>query len=192
MKKIIGTVLVLAGLVFSSATVLAENVDWQNKQYDFKKIHKVYIEPEVVINKEAQPGFVDFSSIVLENSKNLKKYQIVQNKEEADAIIKVTVLTWGIKERTIPTHDSITHDKVVHYKDKKTGKEKYTITPRKETTYEYTSRTFYFSSAYEVTDKNGVLLYEHAEERSSGNKAGEDMFFRATQSFFKRFNRTAK
>lgn len=192
MKKIIGTVVVLAGLVFSSATALAENVDWQNKQYDFKKIHKVYIEPEVVIKKEAQPGFVDFSSIVLENSKNLKKYQIVQNKEEADAIIKVTVLTWGIKERTIPTHDSITHDKVVHYKDKKTGKEKYTITPRKETTYEYTSRTFYFSSAYEVTDKNGVLLYEHAEERSSGNKAGEDMFFRATQSFFKRFNRTAK
>lgn len=192
MKKIIGTVLVLAGLVFSSVTALAENVDWQNKQYDFKKIHKVYIEPEVTINKEAQPGFVDFSSIVLENSKNLKKYQIVQNKEEADAIIKVTVLTWGIKERTIPTHDSITHDKVVHYKDKKTGKEKYTITPRKETTYEYTSRTFYFSSAYEVTDKNGVLLYEHAEERSSGNKAGEDMFFRATQSFFKRFNRTAK
>lgn len=192
MKKTIGTVLVLAGLVLSSATVLAENVDWQNKQYDFKKIHKVYIEPEVTINKEAQPDFVDFSSIVSENSKNLKKYQIVQNKEEADAIIKVTVLTWGIKERTIPTHDSITHDKVVHYKDKKTGKEKYTITPRKETTYEYTSRTFYFSSAYEVTDKNGVLLYEHAEERSSGNKAGEDMFFRATQSFFKRFNRTAK
>lgn len=93
MKKIIGTVLVLAGLILSSATALAENVDWQNKQYDFKKIHKVYIEPEVVINKEAQPGFVDFSSIVLENSKNLKKYQIVQNKEEADAIIKVTVLT---------------------------------------------------------------------------------------------------
>lgn len=192
MKKTIGTVLVLAGLVLSSATALAENVDWQNKQYDFKKIHKVYIEPEVTINKEAQPDFVDFSSIVSENSKNLKKYQIVQNKEEADAIIKVTVLTWGIKERTIPTHDSITRDKVVHYKDKKTGKEKYTVTPRKETSYEYIERTFYFSSAYEVTDKNGVLLYEHAEERSSRHKAGKDMFFRATQSFFKRFNRTAK
>ncbi len=192
MKKIIGTVLVLAGLVFSSATVLAENVDWQNKQYDFKKIHKVYIEPEVVINKEAQPGFVDFSSIVLENSKNLKKYQIVQNKEEADAIIKVTVLTWGIIERTIPRFDYITYDTVVHYEDKKTGKKQYTIMPRKVTADTSVERKFYFSSAYEVTDKNGVLLYEHAEERSSERKEGKDMFFRATQSFFKRFNRTAR
>lgn len=170
MKKYLSSVLIMLCILLSAVVASAEKAEWKADNYDLSKVQKIYVEDDV--EKD-------------ENEKYIKKYRIVNNKNIADAVLSVKMLTWGTKkywvdEQTVTENQTITHTG----KDGKTSSVTIPVTVTKPGYYYYTQ---YFSAKFVLTDKDGKTIFERIDKREDEKKA-YDMFNRAVKDFYKDVN----
>lgn len=173
---------------FCSTAFAAEDADRKIKNYDFKQIKTVHIDPGISTNGPVI--YEDLFGIIAENTKYLKRCQLGESAELSNAVVKITILDWRTENEYIPKSDSITFDIKEHYKDDD-GNRIYTKTPRLVKEGGYSVLMQYFEAKYEVFDKNNRLLYEYVykEETRDSNR---EVFAEATKKFFKEFNKALK
>lgn len=188
MKKYLSSVLIMLCILLSAVVVSAEKAEWKADNYDLSKVQKIYVEDDV--EKDESVSFSDLEALKVrqsldENEKYIKKYRIVNNKDIADAVLSVKMLTWGTKkywvdEQTVTENQTITHTG----KDGKISSVTIPVTVTKPGYYYYTQ---YFSAKFVLTDKNGKTIFERIDKREDEKKA-YDMFNRAVKDFYKDVN----
>ena len=104
-------------ILLSAVVASAEKAEWKADNYDLSKVQKIYVEDDV--EKDESVSFSDLEALKVrqsldENEKYIKKYRIVNNKDIADAVLSVKMLTWGTKkywvdEQTVTENQTITH-----------------------------------------------------------------------------------
>lgn len=156
MKKYLSSVLIMLCILLSAVVASAEKAEWKADNYDLSKVQKIYVEDDV--EKDESVSFSDLEALKVrqsldENEKYIKKYRIVNNKNIADAVLSVKMLTWGTKkywvdEQTVTENQTITHTG----KDGKTSSVTIPVTVTKPGYYYYTQ---YFSAKFVLTDKDG-------------------------------------
>ena len=117
MKKYLSSVLIMLCILLSAVVASAEKAEWKADNYDLSKVQKIYVEDDV--EKDESVSFSDLEALKVrqsldENEKYIKKYRIVNNKDIADAVLSVKMLTWGTKkywvdEQTVTENQTITH-----------------------------------------------------------------------------------
>lgn len=188
MKKYLSSVLIMLCILLSAVVASAEKAEWKADNYDLSKVQKIYVEDDV--EKDERVSFSDLEALKVrqsldENEKYIKKYRIVNNKDIADAVLSVKMLTWGTKkywvdEQTVTENQTITHTG----KDGKTSSVTIPVTVAKPGYYYYTQ---YFSAKFVLTDKDGKTIFERIDKREDEKKA-YDMFNRAVKDFYKDVN----
>lgn len=188
MKKYLSSVLIMLCILLSAVVASAEKAEWKADNYDLSKVQKIYVEDDV--EKDESVSFSDLEALKVrqsldENEKYIKKYRIVNNKDIADAVLSVKMLTWGTKkywvdEQTVTENQTITHTG----KDGKTSSVTIPVTVTKPGYYYYTQ---YFSAKFVFTDKDGKTIFERIDKREDEKKA-YDMFNRAVKDFYKDVN----
>lgn len=188
MKKYLSSVLIMLCILLSAVVASAEKAEWKADNYDLSKVQKIYVEDDV--EKDESVSFSDLEALKVrqsldENEKYIKKYRIVNNKNIADAVLSVKMLTWGTKkywvdEQTVTENQTITHTG----KDGKTYSVTIPVTVTKPGYYYYTQ---YFSAKFVLTDKDGKTIFERIDKREDEKKA-YDMFNRAVKDFYKDVN----
>ena len=149
MKKYLSSVLIMLCILLSAVVASAEKAEWKADNYDLSKVQKIYVEDDV--EKDERVSFSDLEALKVrqsldENEKYIKKYRIVNNKDIADAVLSVKMLTWGTKkywvdEQTVTENQTITHTG----KDGKTSSVTIPVTVTKPGYYYYTQ---YFYSVF--------------------------------------------
>lgn len=188
MKKYLSSVLIMLCILLSAVVASADKAEWKADNYDLSKVQKIYVEDDV--EKDESISFSDLEALKVrqsldENEKYIKKYRIVNNKDIADAVLSVKMLTWGTKkywvdEQTVTENQTITHTG----KDGKTSSVTIPVTVIKPGYYYYTQ---YFSAKFVLTDKDGKTIFERIDKREDEKKA-YDMFNRAVKDFYKDVN----
>ena len=188
MKKYLSSVLIMLCILLSAIVASAEKAEWKADNYDLSKVQKIYVEDDV--EKDESVSFSDLEALKVrqsldENEKYIKKYRIVNNKDIADAVLSVKMLTWGTKkywvdEQTVTENQTITHTG----KDGNTSSVPIPVTVTKPGYYYYTQ---YFSAKFVLTDKDGKTIFERIDKREDEKKA-YDMFNRAVKDFYKDVN----
>lgn len=184
MKKYLSSVLIMLCILLSAVVASAEKAEWKADNYDLSKVQKIYVEDDV--EKDESVSFSDLEALKVRQSLDEnEKYRIVNNKNIADAVLSVKMLTWGTKkywvdEQTVTENQTITHTG----KDGKTSSVTIPVTVTKPGYYYYTQ---YFSAKFVLTDKDGKTIFERIDKREDEKKA-YDMFNRAVKDFYKDVN----
>ena len=97
MKKYLSSVLIMLCILLSAVVASAEKAEWKADNYDLSKVQKIYVEDDV--EKRRSVSFSDLEALKVRQSldemKIYKKYRIVNNKDIADAVLSVKMLSWG-------------------------------------------------------------------------------------------------
>ena len=171
MKKYLSSVLIMLCILLSAVVASAEKAEWKADNYDLSKVQKIYVEDDV--EKDESVSFSDLEALKVrqsldENEKYIKKYRIVNNKNIADAVLSVKMLTWGTKkywvdEQTVTENQTITHTG----KDGKTSSVTIPCNSNKTRLLYYTQ---YFSAKFVLTDKDGKTIFERIDKREDEKK----------------------
>lgn len=188
MKKYLSSMLVMMCILLSAVVASAEKAEWKADNYNINKVQKIYIED--VVEKGDNVSFLELEDLKIrqsldENEKYIKKYRIVNNKEIADAVLSVKMLSWGTNKRWV-NEEKVTEDQTITHtgKDGKTSSVTIPVTVTKPGYYYYTQ---YFSAKFVLTDKDGNIIFERIDKRED-EKNAYDMFNRAVKDFYKDVN----
>lgn len=188
MKKYLSSMLVMMCILLSAVVVSAEKAEWRADNYNINKVQKIYVED--VVEKGDNVSFSELEDLKIrqsldENEKYIKKYRIVNNKEIADAVLSVKMLSWGTNKRWV-NEEKVTENQTITHtgKDGKTSSVTIPVTVTKPGYYYYTQ---YFSAKFVLTDKDGNIIFERIDKRED-EKNAYDMFNRAVKDFYKDVN----
>lgn len=188
MKKYLSSMLVMMCILLSAVVASAEKAEWRADNYNINKVQKIYVED--VVEKGDNVSFSELEDLKIrqsldENEKYIKKYRIVNNKEIADAVLSVKMLSWGTNKRWV-NEEKVTEDQTITHtgKDGKTSSVTIPVTVTKPGYYYYTQ---YFSAKFVLTDKDGNIIFERIDKRED-EKNAYDMFNRAVKDFYKDVN----
>lgn len=188
MKKYLSSMLVMMCILLSAVVVSAEKAEWKADNYNINKVQKIYVED--VVEKGDNVSFSELEDLKIrqsldENEKYIKKYRIVNNKEIADAVLSVKMLSWGTNKRWV-NEEKVTENQTITHtgKDGKTSSVTIPVTVTKPGYYYYTQ---YFSAKFVLTDKDGNIIFERIDKRED-EKNAYDMFNRAVKDFYKDVN----
>lgn len=188
MKKYLSSMLVMMCILLSAVVASAEKAEWKADNYNINKVQKIYVED--VVEKGDNVSFSELEDLKIrqsldENEKYIKKYRIVNNKEIADAVLSVKMLTWGTNKRWVDEEKVTENQTITHTgKDGKTSSVTIPVTVTKPGYYYYTQ---YFSAKFVLTDKDGNTIFERIDKRED-EKNAYDMFNRAVKDFYKDVN----
>lgn len=188
MKKYLSSVLIMMCILLSAVVASAEKAEWRADNYNINKVQKIYVED--VVEKGDNVSFSELEDLKIrqsldENEKYIKKYRIVNNKEIADAVLSVKMLSWGTNKRWV-NEEKVTENQTITHtgKDGKTSSVTIPVTVTKPGYYYYTQ---YFSAKFVLTDKDGNTIFERIDKRED-EKNAYDMFNRAVKDFYKDVN----
>lgn len=188
MKKYLSSVLIMMCILLSAVVASAEKAEWRADNYNISKVQKIYVED--VVEKGDNVSFSELEDLKIrqsldENEKYIKKYRIVNNKDIADAVLSVKMLTWGTNKRWV-NEEKVTENQTITHtgKDGKTSSVTIPVTVTKPGYYYYTQ---YFSAKFVLTDKDGNTIFERIDKRED-EKNAYDMFNRAVKDFYKDVN----
>lgn len=188
MKKYLSSMLVMMCILLSAVVASAEKAEWRADNYNINKVQKIYVED--VVEKGDNVSFSELEDLKIrqsldENEKYIKKYRIVNNKEIADAVLSVKMLSWGTNKRWV-NEEKVTENQTITHtgKDGKTSSVTIPVTVTKPGYYYYTQ---YFSAKFVLTDKDGNIIFERIDKRED-EKNAYDMFNRAVKDFYKDVN----
>lgn len=188
MKKYLSSVLIMMCILLSAVVASAEKAEWRADNYNINKVQKIYVED--VVEKGDNVSFSELEDLKIrqsldENEKYIKKYRIVNNKEIADAVLSVKMLSWGTNKRWV-NEEKVTENQTITHtgKDGKTSSVTIPVTVTKPGYYYYTQ---YFSAKFVLTDKDGNIIFERIDKRED-EKNAYDMFNRAVKDFYKDVN----
>ncbi|WP_302486205.1 hypothetical protein [uncultured Megamonas sp.] len=188
MKKYLSSMLVMMCILLSAVVASAEKAEWKADNYNINKVQKIYVED--VVEKGDNVSFSELEDLKIrqsldENEKYIKKYRIVNNKEIADAVLSVKMLSWGTNKRWV-NEEKVTENQTITHtgKDGKTSSVTIPVTVTKPGYYYYTQ---YFSAKFVLTDKDGNIIFERIDKRED-EKNAYDMFNRAVKDFYKDVN----
>lgn len=188
MKKYLSSVLVMMCILLSAVVASAEKAEWKADNYNISKVQKIYVED--VVEKGDNVSFSELEDLKIrqsldENEKYIKKYRIVNNKDIADAVLSVKMLTWGTNKRWVDEEKVTENQTITHTgKDGKTSSVTIPVTVTKPGYYYYTQ---YFSAKFVLADKDGNTIFERIDKRED-EKNAYDMFNRAVKDFYKDVN----
>ncbi|WP_296896850.1 hypothetical protein [uncultured Megamonas sp.] len=188
MKKYLSSVLIMMCILLSAVVASAEKAEWKADNYNINKVQKIYVED--VVEKGDNVSFSELEDLKIrqsldENEKYIKKYRIVNNKDIADAVLSVKMLTWGTNKRWVDEEKVTENQTITHTgKDGKTSSVTIPVTVTKPGYYYYTQ---YFSAKFVLTDKDGNTIFERIDKRED-EKNAYDMFNRAVKDFYKDVN----
>lgn len=188
MKKYLSSMLVMMCILLSAVVASAEKAEWKADNYNINKVQKIYVED--VVEKGDNVSFSELEDLKIrqsldENEKYIKKYRIVNNKDIADAVLSVKMLTWGTNKRWVDEEKVTENQTITHTgKDGKTSSVTIPVTVTKPGYYYYTQ---YFSAKFVLTDKDGNTIFERIDKRED-EKNAYDMFNRAVKDFYKDVN----
>ena len=183
MKKYLSSMVVMMCILLSVAVVSAEQAEWKDEDYDIDKIQKIYIEYD--IDKNDGVSFSDLEDLKIlqsldENKKYIKKYELVKDKDTADAVLSIKMLSWGTNKHWV-SEQKVTQNQTISHTDKD-GKMSSVTIPVIVTNPGYYYYTEYFSAKFVLKDKNGDTIFERVDNREDEKKA-YDMFNRASERF---------
>ncbi len=188
MKKYLSSMIVMMCILLSVTVVSAEQAEWKAENYDIDKIQKIYIEYD--IDKNDGVSFSDLENLKIlqslnENRKYMKKYELVNNKDMADAVLSIKMLSWGTNKHWA-NEQKVTQNQTISHKDKD-GKMSSVTIPVIVTNPGYYYYTQYFSAKFVLKDKEDNTIFERVDNREDEKKA-YDMFNRAVKDFYKDVN----
>lgn len=188
MKKYLSSMVIMMCILLSVTVVSAEQAEWKAENYDIDKIQKIYIEYD--IDKNEDVSFSDLENLKIlqslnENRKYMKKYELVNNKDMADAVLSIKMLSWGTNKHWV-SEQKVTQNQTISHKDKD-GKMSSVTIPVIVTNPGYYYYTQYFSAKFVLKDKEDNTIFERVDNREDEKKA-YDMFNRAVKDFYKDVN----
>lgn len=186
MKKYLSSMVIMMCILLSVTVVSAEQAEWKAEDYDIDKIQKIYIEYD--IDKNDGVSFSDLENLKIlqslnENRKYMKKYKLVNNKDMADAVLSIKMLSWGTNKHWA-NEQKVTQNQTISHKD---GKMSSVTIPVIVTNPGYYYYTQYFSAKFVLKDKEDNTIFERVDNREDEKKA-YDMFNRAVKDFYKDVN----
>lgn len=188
MKKYLSSMVIMMCILLSVTVVSAEQAEWKAEDYDIDKIQKIYIEYD--IDKNDGVSFSDLENLKIlqslnENRKYMKKYKLVNNKDMADAVLSIKMLSCGTNKHWA-NEQKVTQNQTISHKDKD-GKMPSVTIPVIVTNPGYYYYTQYFSAKFVLKDKEDNTIFERVDNREDEKKA-YDMFNRAVKDFYKDVN----
>ncbi len=170
------------------ATAFADNAVQQDENFDFTSIKTVYVEPEIDFANGIKLSDLDSMKVeksFAENKQYLKNVQFTEDKQVADAVIKIGITGWGNNTYWRAPETYIDYRTVAHVDSR--GNVYTTVIPFARTRPGYYYGVEYFEATYTVTDRAGNMIYKRADRRED-TKDAYAMFGRATKAFYKDFS----
>ena len=164
-------------------TVVVPNIgyadDWRDIEFDFNTVNKIYIDKNITYS----PGFGGYELMKLKNAElmdeyrdKLEKYQVVDRKELADAIVSVNIRDW--RTNTVEVDERYyTEDAQIKHYDTQGNKTTRTVTfDMYHEGYSYIQCSFY--ADFKLTDvKTGKVIYtKDTYSVGSGGGPYDDMY----------------
>lgn len=192
-NKILLNIIFILTLVCISTAAFAQKAILVDKNYDLGKIDNIYIEQNIDFKDPAK----DMNSIYKLKAKEywqngekyLKKINVVSNKEDADAVLNMTLEKVDVKHYKYPDTEETVLEKVVVIN--KEGKETSVSVPKKKVIKGDTYFTNYLEIKYELTDKEGNSIFEYMDIRE-GAKSTAGMLSRSIKDFYQKLDKTIR
>lgn len=192
-NKILLNIIFILTLVFISTAAFAQKAILVDKNYDLGKIDNIYIEQNIDFKDPAK----DMNSIYKLKAKEywqngekyLKKINVVSNKEDADAVLNMTMEKVNVKHYKYTDTEETVWEKVVVIN--KEGKETSVSVPKKKVIKGATYFTNYLEIKYELTDKEGNSIFEYMDIRE-GAKSTAGMLSRSIKDFYQKLDKTIR
>lgn len=188
MKKFLINLSIVFSIIFYATVAFAEHSEWRDVTYDFTKVKTIYVDPEIIYASECVVSDLDFYKNLVtldENTKKLKNFTIVEDKNLADITVTVNVTAWNVSEKYIEPEEYTLQEYAEHVDTNgNVTYEPVTLEVYSDGYYEYEQ---YFTAEFLVTDKAGNLIYKRTENRQA-DKDTFAMFGRAIKDFYDDFN----
>lgn len=185
-RKVSVFIILIMLMAIGVASAAQEN--FQEGKEEFAAINKLYIAPVEYDDIELSPmNSLAVRHAISQNSKVLRAYELVKTEQDADAILQINVLGWG-QHKYWHAPETVTEMKEQVVVSSTTGAKTTISTPVKKTIPGYYIYNQYVEVEFIVTTKEGKVIWERIDNRSS-YKAQKSMFNRIVKDFFKDLNR---
>lgn len=183
------TTLMLMTLFVLTVIASADKAEYKAAGYNYSKVVKIYVDTDANYKDGLEISDMNELKVreAIENNKSaVKKFELTRNRDIADAIVTIDILSWGSNKYWHEPR-TVYEDKTITEKDKD-GKVSTITIPVPVDKPGYYSYTEYFSARFTLTDRDGQKIYERIDSRED-EKNATSMFGRAVKDFYKSLNK---